>query len=120
MSSRRIRKIAALVMATVVAVGLTTHEVGRVAAAGRSGTDVTMTDMSMSTDAPMPGKCNGCAGDEKGVAPAACSAFCSAVIALGSAPAILLAGPAETLRLLAGRVSAMSIPPIPIHLKRTS
>ena len=36
-------------------------------------------DMSMSSGAPMTGKCNGCAGHEKGVAPAACAAFCGAV-----------------------------------------
>jgi hypothetical protein len=32
----------------------------------------------------MSGKCDGCAGDEKGVGPAACSAFCSAAIAMPS------------------------------------
>ena len=45
-------------------------------------------DLAISNDTPasgsMPGKCNGCAGDEKGLM-AACSAFCSGVIAMPSA-----------------------------------
>jgi hypothetical protein len=53
--------------------------------------------MSMPNDMPMPGKCNGCAGNENGVASAACVAFCSAAIALPVTPAVLHAVPAETL-----------------------
>ena len=79
MRSHRIRQISALAAALVLAVGLVLH--------GFGGSDMivksAMTaagDMPMSSDMPMPGKCNGCAGDEKGVAQA-CSAFCGAMAA---------------------------------------
>jgi hypothetical protein len=62
----------ALLAALVLAAGLVAHGFG---------------GMPTSSDMPMPGKCNGCVGDEKGVAPAACSAFCGAVIELPLIPA---------------------------------
>ena len=52
-------------------------------------------DMPMSGH--MPGKCNGCAGDEKGVAPTTCSALCGPVIAAPMLTAALYAVPAEIL-----------------------
>jgi hypothetical protein len=83
MLSEKTRRISAVLSALVLAVGLVTH--------GFGGTDImvksAMTaagNMPMSSDMPMPGTCNGCAGDEKGVAPGACSALCGAVIALPS------------------------------------
>ena len=46
----------------------------------------------------MPGKCNGCAGDEKGLAPTtACSALCGPLIATPFVTAVVRAVPAETL-----------------------
>jgi len=93
MSSWRIRKIAALVAAMVLAA----HGVGRPEMAVRSPMHAAVMDMPMPVDAPMPGKCKGCV-DDKGVAPAVCAAFCSAVITLPATPAVLLAGPAETLK----------------------
>ena len=79
--------MSALLVALVLAVGLVTH--------GFAGPDMVVksavtaaTDMPMSADMPMSGKCDGCAGDERGVAPAACAAFCSAVIAAPSVPAV--------------------------------
>jgi hypothetical protein len=104
MSFAKIRRIAAVVLALVLAVGLTTHSVGgpnTIAKSAVAGAN----DMPMSDDMPMSGKCDGCAGDEKGVAPAACSAFCGAAIALPSAAAALYAVPAETLSPTAGRIA---------------
>ena len=96
MSSKKIRRVPAFLAALVLAVGLIAHGVG--------GPDITVksamttaSDMSMPSGMPMPGKCNSCAGNEKGVAPAVCAAFCSAVIALPVAPVVLHAVPAETL-----------------------
>jgi hypothetical protein len=93
----KVRRIPALFAALVLAAGLVTH--------GFGGPDIivgsavsTASDMPMSSDMPMPGKCNGCAGHEKGVAPAACSAFCGAVIAIPLVTVALDAVPAETLK----------------------
>jgi hypothetical protein len=96
MTSRRIRKIAALVMSMVLAVGLTTHGVGLPNMAATSGANAALMDMPVNV--PMPGKCKGCIGGEKGVASAVCSAFCSAAIVLPATPSVLLAGAGETLK----------------------
>jgi hypothetical protein len=120
MMLRRIRQIAALLMSMVLAVGLTTHGVGLPDMTVTSGVSAALTDMSMPVNAPMPGKCKGCIGDEKGIAPAACSAFCGAVIALPAAPAIPLAGPSETLSPVSGPDGISHIDPPEPHPPRTT
>jgi hypothetical protein len=97
MSFEKIRRISAVLMALVLAVGLATH--------GVSGPDMIVksnltaaSDMPMPSDMPMQGKCNGCVGDEKGVAPAACAAFCGAVISAPLVAVVLYAVPVETLK----------------------
>src|ERR1700687_2028860 len=97
MSFEKIRRIAALLAALVLAAGLVAH--------GSGGPDIVVksamtaaSDVPMPGDMPMPGKCNGCAGEEKGIAPAACFAFCGAVIALPLVAVVLDAVPAETLK----------------------
>ncbi|MCK1277371.1 hypothetical protein IVB46_19270 [Bradyrhizobium sp. 61] len=119
MTSQRIRKIAALMMAMVLAVGLTTHGVGLPNMSLKSSMTAALMDTSMPVNAPMPGKCKGCIGDEQGVAPAVCSAFCSAVIALPTAPAILLAGPAETLKPVSGPDGISHVDRPELHPPRT-
>jgi hypothetical protein len=97
MWSRNFRRIPALLATLALAVGLVAH--------GFSGPDIivksattTQSDMPISGDMPMSGKCDGCAGSEKGLAPAACSAFCSAVFVLPTTAMVLYAVPVETLR----------------------
>ena len=104
----------------VLAVGLTTHGVGLPDMTVTSGVSAALTDMSMPVNAPMSGKCKGCIGDEKGIAPAACSAFCSAVMVLPAAPAILLAGPAEALSPVSGPEGISHIDPPEPHPPRTT
>lgn len=101
MSSWKIRRISTVLAALVLAAGLVTH--------GFDGTDmivkstaIAASDAAMSGNMPMPGKCNGCAGDEKGLAPTACSAFCGAVIASPLVEAVLYNVLAETLKPTAG------------------
>jgi len=120
MTSRRFRQIAALLMSMVLAMGLTMHGVGLPNMAATSGINAVLMDASMPVNAPMPGKCKGCIGDEKGVAPAVCSAFCGAVIALPAAPPILLAGPAETLNPVSGPDGISHIDPPEPHPPRTT
>jgi hypothetical protein len=103
MLPEKTRRISALLSALVLAVGLVAH--------GFAGPDIVVQsavtaaiDVPMSGDMPMPGKCDGCAGDEKGVALAACSAFCGAVIAAPSVMAIFVAVPIETLAPSAGAI----------------
>jgi len=109
MLSRRIPRTSALLAALVLAVGLVTH--------GFAGPDMVVKPagaMPMSSDMPMTGKCYGCAGDEKGMAPAACSAFCSAVIAAPSVAAVFDAVPIDILGPSAGRiVTGHADPPDP-------
>jgi hypothetical protein len=92
----RTRKVFALLAAMVLAAGLITHALGAPSMVGKSAM-TSAGDMPMSSEMPMPGKCNGCAGDEQGTAPAACSAFCSAVIAVPAVAAIFAALPIDTL-----------------------
>lgn len=101
MSPRSLRQISALLMTLVLVIGLVTHGFGGPGVM-LSSTMTLASDMSSSGGEPMQGKCNGCAGDEKGVAPAACSAFCSAVAALPAPDVGLFAVPAETLTPTAG------------------
>jgi hypothetical protein len=113
MLCEKTRRILALLSALVLALGLVTH--------GFAGPDMVVksvvtaaADMPMSGNMPMSGKCNGCAGDETGVAPAACSAFCAAVIAVPSVAAVFDAVPIETLVPSAGAiVTGRADPPDP-------
>ena len=96
MLSDKIRHVPGTLAALVLAAGLIAH--------GAGGSDLFVkstanaaSGMSMPSGAPMPGKCNGCASNEKGVASAICTAFCSAVIALPVTPVVLHAVAAETL-----------------------
>ena len=96
MSRWKIRRITTVLAAWILTAGLVAH--------GFVGPDMIVksavtaaSDMPMSADMPMQGKCNGCAGDEKGLAPSACFAFCAAVLASPSAAAVLYAVPVETL-----------------------
>ena len=97
MSFDKIRRLSTLLMAVVLAVGLVTHGVGGPNIVAKSAMTAAH-DMPMSGDMPMPGKCDGCAGDEKGVVPTACDAFCGAVITIPLA-VILHAVPDEILNL---------------------
>ena len=110
MSFEKIRRIPAVLMALTLAVGLVTH--------GFAGPDIivksamtAVSDMPVSSDMPMPGKCNGCAGDEKGAAPTACSALCGPVIAAPLVAVVLYAAPAETLIPTAGSDAVGRIDP---------
>jgi hypothetical protein len=118
MSCRNIRRTLAALMAVVLAVGLLTHGLGGPNVVIKSVMAVT-NDMPMSGD--MPGKCNGCAGDEKGVAPAVCAAFCGAalaslaVVVFAPIPADILTPPAE--RIAVGRADPPDpYPPRPVVL----
>ena len=78
MSALKIRRILASLLALALALGAT-HGLGALDMSLDSATAVA-SDMPMTNDMPMSGKCYGCAGDEKGMAPAVCSAFCNAAL----------------------------------------
>ena len=101
MSIGKIRRISAALMAIVLAVGLSMHGLSGTGINFKSATAVA-NDMPMSDG--MPSKCNGCAGDEKGVAPAFCSAFCGTVIP-SPVIAVFSAVPAEILTPAAERIA---------------
>jgi hypothetical protein len=99
MLSHKIRRISTLLAALVLAAGLIAH--------GFAGPDMVVKSAMIAAS-------DGCAGDEKGVAPAACSAFCGAVIATLSVAAIFDAAPIETLSPSAGAiVTGHADPPDP-------
>jgi len=68
------RRLLALLLSVALATGGTV----RVVQAG----GMEMRAAAMATDMPMHGKCDGCAGNERAVAPSACSAYCGNIIAL--------------------------------------
>ena len=118
MSFGKIRRISAALVSVVLAIGLSTQGLG-------GPNMITNSAMALASDMPMsgdmPGKCHGCAGDEKGLAPAVCSAFCGTVIAL-PAVVVLSVVPAEILtpageRIAVGRAEPPDpYPPRPIVL----
>jgi hypothetical protein len=118
MSFGKIRRISAALMAIVLAIGLSTHGLGGPNMINNSAMAL-MSDMPMSGD--MPGKCDGCAGDEKGLAPAFCSAFCGTVMP-SPVMTVLYVVPAEILtptseRIVVGRAEPPDpYPPRPIVL----
>lgn len=99
MARWNIRRMLASLLASVLAIGLATHGLGH----------PVMADCTMAAASSMPAsggepmhKCNGCAGDEKGVVSTACAAFCSAVVVLPEVDVMPLAARAEQLRPPAG------------------
>jgi hypothetical protein len=72
------RRLLVLLLSVALATGLTVRFVD-------AGT-IEMTAMSAAADMLMHGKCDGCAGNEKAMAPTACSTYCAGLTAL---PAIV-------------------------------
>lgn len=97
----------------VLAVALATALVVRnVQAVQMDNMDVVVT-MTMATDMPMHGKCDGCAGNEKATT-AACSAYCVAVIASPFSIAAYHPIPSGTVEPSMEPVKAgLSVPPDP-------
>ena len=118
MSFWRIRRISALLTALVLAVGLVAPSFGAPDVVVKSTMTVAK-DMPMSSD--MPGKCNGCAGHEKGLAPATCSSvLCGSVTVLPSLTVALSAVPAEAPKPADGpNASGRAVPTDP-HPPRTA
>jgi hypothetical protein len=113
MSSEKIRRISTFLAAVVLAAGLFVHDIGGPDMIVMSAMTIA-SDVPMSSDMPMLGKCKGCAGDEKGVAQAACCAFCGAVIAAPLMDVVLDAVLAETLSPTTGpEVVGRADPPEP-------
>ena len=75
-----VRRMLFLVMALVLAVGLVAH--GFAGPVFAKSVMAAASSMSSANSTSTDGKCNGCAGDEKGLASPACTAFCSACVVL--------------------------------------
>jgi hypothetical protein len=118
MSRDKIRRISVVLLALVLAVGLATHGIACPDAMAKS--DMTLAnDMPMSGD--MQGKCDSCSGHEKGISPAACAAFCGAIMSAASVSPVLHAVPIEKVVGTVARTrSATPILPILILLDRPS
>jgi hypothetical protein len=120
MWSEKLRRILSLLTALVLAVGLVAHGLGSPDILDKSAV-AAANDLPM-LGMPMSGKCNGCAGDEKGMGPAAaCSAFCCAVIAWPLVAVLHHAVPAETLSPVSGpNAIGHANPPDPYPPRPTS
>jgi hypothetical protein len=96
MAFMKLRRTSAIVAALILAAGLVVHGFAGLDIGSASATSIA-TEMPMPTDMPMSGKCDGCAGQEKGMALMACSACCSALVAIPSVALIFNASSIETL-----------------------
>jgi hypothetical protein len=68
---------------------------------------------AMGADMPMPGKCDGCPGGEKGMAPS-CTAFCASMAVVSSMPVADDAADVATMTFPSSRSAAgRAIPPDP-------
>jgi hypothetical protein len=113
MASTKLRRASAIAAALILAGGLVVHGFVGLDMGSTSSTSMA-TEMPMTTDMPMSGKCDGCAGQEKGMSPAACSAFCGAVIAIPSVAVVFNTISIETLGPSAGPiVTGHADPPDP-------
>lgn len=75
MALPKLRAILAVALALTITVGLATHSVGA------SDMNARMT-AAVVDDMPMPGGCNGCVGDDVGMATTACITLCGGVVAV--------------------------------------
>jgi len=138
MSFGKIRRLLSFVLALVLTAGLVGYGVGgpngvvQSVAASANGKAMSAemmaisneaampADMAISKGTPMRGKCNGCAGDDKGIASGACSALCGTVIPSLAVVPVLYAVPVELLNPMSeARVVGHSYPPDP-HPPRTT
>lgn len=119
MSLGKTRRTWVALMAALLVIGLATHGLGGpdivLKSAMAAADEISMPgDMPMSSEAPMPGKCSGCAGHERGVMAAACAAFCGAAVTIPSAAVVLYAVPVKILRPTTARIGiSRNEPPDP-------
>ncbi len=91
MWSETARWLSVLLLSVALATGLTV----RVVQAGNMDMTAAAMATDMATGMPMHGKCDGCAGNEKAMAPSACSAYCGSVMALPATVVALDSPPAD-------------------------
>lgn len=104
----KFRRLFVLLLALTLAAGLVTHS----AHADYLGVKTAaMASNAMTTDMPMPGKCDGCAGNENTLMPMACAAFCSSVAMMPVMTVAVTAVPVGTLLPPAGIVATGHISP---------
>ena len=116
MLSLNIRRLLALPLAFALAVALIAHPLYAATmgmkAAAMTADMVATSDMSM--DMSKSGKCDGCAGDEKGTMPTTCATFCSGIVGQPLVPNVSAAVPLGIMWPPAeAAVSGRTIPPEP-------
>lgn len=111
MLSRKTRRLFALALAVALIFGRVGYPSP---ASADAAIPAAVMSMDMSAAIPMHGKCDGCAGDEKATASAACSAYCGTIAAFALIPIAYSPSPAETLGpRLALAATGLSVPPDP-------
>jgi hypothetical protein len=98
MLAEKMRRLFVMFLALALTAGLVAHTVPTGNLGAHSGPEMAGMAMALgaTADMPMPCKSDGCAGDEKGLMPAACAAFCSSIAALPILPILFDAVPIAT------------------------
>jgi hypothetical protein len=106
MLAEKVRRILVRTLVLALAGGLVAHSMPTSIAGSKAPATAVAMSMDMPTDMPVhgKGKCDGCAGNEKGLMPTACSAFCASVVTLPQGPIVLAADPIGKLLPAAGTV----------------
>lgn len=112
MRSGVIRHLIVALLSVTLVIGLVAHSIQAI--------DMGLQAAAMADgDMPMPGKCNGCAGDEKAMA-AACFVYCSGVVAVPLAQSAFVSEAATVAWLFGGTIATgQADPPDPYPPKPT-
>ncbi len=97
MLAEKMRRLFVMFLALALTAGLVAHSVPTPNLGGHSAPMMMALAMDAAPDMPMPCKSDGCAGDEKGLMPAACAAFCNSVAASPVLPILFDAVPIATM-----------------------
>ena len=97
MLAERIRRLFVVFLAVALTAGLVAHSIPMSNLGAHDAPKLMAMAMGAATDMPMPCKSDGCAGDEKGLMPAACAAFCSSIAAAPVLPILFEAVPIATM-----------------------
>jgi hypothetical protein len=97
MLAEKIRRLFVMFLTLALTAGLGVHSIPMSNLGAHGAPKLMMMAMGAATDMPMPCKSDGCAGDEKGLMPAACAAFCSSVAAAPVLPILFDAVPIATM-----------------------
>ena len=114
--AEKIRRLFVMFLALALTAGLVMHSIPTNNLGAQDAPKLTTMAMAagVGMDMPMPCERDGCAGDDRGLMPAACAAFCSSVAAASVLPILFEAVPIATMwPPKAATLTGLSRPPDP-------